>query len=59
MGVMPHDHPVIPLAIPLAGTNSHDVRNRSLGSELEVVRGNWIHPLPGLARHVEQPEKGD
>jgi hypothetical protein len=37
MGVRPHDHPVLSLAAPLAGANGHDVCNRLLGSELEVV----------------------
>jgi hypothetical protein len=59
VGVSPHDRLVLPLAVPLAGTNNRDVHNGSLGLELDVVGANQIHPLPSPAHYVEQPEKGD
>jgi hypothetical protein len=53
VGVSPLDHLILPLVVPLARTDSRDVHNRSLGSELEVVGANQIRTLLGLAQHME------
>jgi hypothetical protein len=42
-----YDHPVFPLAVPLARANGHDVRNRALGSKQEVVGVDQARALPG------------
>jgi hypothetical protein len=59
VGVSPHNHLVLSLVVPLAGADSHDVRNQSLGSKLEVVGADQICPLPDLMQHMEQLEQGD
>jgi hypothetical protein len=46
MSVDAHDRPVLPLAIPLAEGDGHDVRSQRLGPELEVIGDDRIRPLP-------------
>jgi hypothetical protein len=53
MGVTPHDYPVLPVAVPLAGANRCNIRNWSPGLELEVIGVDQVHPLPSPAQYVE------
>jgi hypothetical protein len=59
MGVDLHNRLVLPPMVPLAGTNRHNISSRSLGSELEIVGADRVHPLPGPTQYVEQPEEGN
>jgi hypothetical protein len=52
-----HNHPVIPLAAPLARAEGGDVPNRTLGSVLDVVAADGPRASPGVAQHVEEPEQ--
>jgi hypothetical protein len=46
MSIDAHNHLVLPLAIPLAGGDGCDVRNRGRGLELEVIGADQVRPLP-------------
>jgi hypothetical protein len=51
-----HNHPIIPLAVPLAGGEGVDVHIWSLGPMLEVVAADGGRPLFERAHHMEEPE---
>jgi hypothetical protein len=53
------NHLVFPPAIPLARADGRDVRDRPLGSDLEVVGAHQARSLPGPPYHAEHQEQGD
>jgi hypothetical protein len=54
-----YDHPVFSLAVPLARADGHDVCNRALGPELEVVGVDQAQALHGPPQYMEQLEQAD
>jgi hypothetical protein len=57
MGVSLHQHPIFPLALPLAKTEGKDVLARTIGSMLEVVaaKARWV--LARSMQHVAAVEQ--
>jgi hypothetical protein len=52
-----HNHPIIPLTVPLAGDEGHIVRSWTLGPMLQVVGTDGGRAPLGRAQHVEEPKQ--
>jgi hypothetical protein len=57
VGVSLHNHPVLPLVVPLAGGERGDVRNRRLAPALEVLGSQVVWAPPGGSQREEEPKQ--